>query len=116
MEYAKLNITGTLKLDGRINAKSLRAQIIEPSPGASIGGVLDLTAACALALTKEAYGTRAPGEKFLVLEANVISGNPKRWKATGDLVGADQEVVLFVENGAIYAEVRFKKGLYIKVL
>ena len=116
MAYANVNVGGTLKLAGRVEAKSVRAAVIEAAPAASVAGVLDLTVPGTLKLTKEAFGERLPSERFLVLKADAISGNAKRWKIAGDLAEEDQKVVLFVEEGGIYAEIQFKKGLCIKVL
>ena len=114
--YAKLNVAGTLRLEGKIVAKSVRASVIEVSPDAIIDGELDLTKPGVLKLTLEAYGTRLPGERFLVLAADAVSGNLKRWKIEGDLAKDNQKVVLFAGDDGLYAEVQPKKGLHIKLL
>lgn len=114
--YAKLNVAGTLRLAGKIVAKSVRASAIEVSPDAIIDGELDLTKPGVLKLTLEAYGTRLPGERFLVLAADAVSGNLKQWKIEGDLAKDNQKVVLFAGDDGLYAEVQPKKGLHIKLL
>jgi hypothetical protein len=114
--YAKLNVAGTLRLAGKLTAKSVSASAIEVSPGAIIDGELDLTKPGILKLTLEAYGARLPGERFLVLAADAVSGNIKRWKVEGDLAKDNQKVVLFACQDGLYAEVQPKKGLHIKLL
>ena len=114
MAYANLVLSGTLHVGGTIEAKSVRAAVIDATPDARIAGTLDMTVPGTVMLTSGVYGPHSIGDRFRVLQADSVSGIDRNWQAAGDIVGdAMTKIVLYAGEDGLYAELRRKPGLQI---